>query len=530
MQGFSTFSSSAEPNLTVTYDRTTYTVSGVPTGSIILFTPDGTPIVRLETTAMSPFNRPENTTMTQRSKNAFQSFFSGEGVSFGFTLENYTSSPVAFHIRRRNSGKGIAINRINLLNGKHTLHVTTDTTTRDINNAECTMILETLKETAVDGSVKNVTVRQDEHRLDGKTPEGSYFEITIAPTSANDDWREAVWACPSFICTQKSNTFGSNSGSWGRQDSPAYGGYSTNSPSFSPSSPLYRGAFSDEYQLASFGAFCGTGEGSGGSVGGGFGRAAGIPTSAAAFSGAGGGWGGGGGGQQQAKRSIRNAGSGAGARDPSNYSFGASASAGFGAAPAPAAVAGFGSGGGYFGAAAGFAAEMAPPSQMSLPPDASAPPSDFDLGCMSTSPDIDGDEAFAATIRHGQTQKVESRRVAIDVHYNKAAPIATLLLSIASSERMVYYPQPSAEKRAQLMLACVSETIASKTTRLLASLKTVFDDYKECVICTDEDKPRVVIIACGHKACCADCVSELEKRNAADCPICRGHIKAVLKV
>ena len=147
------------------------------------------------------------------------------------------------------------------------------------------------------------------------------------------------------------------------------------------------------------------------------------------------------------------------------------------------------------------------------------------LSCAMSLPDEDGDDAFAAVIRHGDVQEVHSRRVDVDVHYMQASAPVVLCMSLVPSDRLKKM-RPAAVP-VQEMLKCAGDYFALQARLLMANVKQVYADYAECSVCMDESKALVVIVACGHRACCGGCVDQLQK---PECPICRQRIQATLAV
>ena len=490
----------------------------------------------------------------------------GEGESFQgvITVDKQTVALVVTNLLTGQEKIGVSIfkdkpsgpslNKINLFEAGKSVEISTDFSVGDKE-----LILDSDLSAAADGSVPDMTVKQDEEQAKktGEATKGTYLYITVYPVAekvsncysglikTKSDWTKAVWSCQELIVRPIVTLDRANS-EWQerrRVSDPSYGfaglpveafGIAFNPPAILPPR---------EAEAATHGFWGGAavsrGWGSGGGGGGG-GARGGFGGGCGGFGGGGGGFsfsGGGGGGSGMPAFSDGFGGGGGNRTE----GFGGG---GFGAPSS-------GGGGGGFSAAR-FAVQpprqaqgesrgndesLGPPSPGFSPSSPSfSPPSEEEeeqlvsSAAYSFGAPIDAaseleDTAKAARLRHGQQGYVSSKTFDCEpLHDRRSAPVQ-LCLSVLAPRQVCFFP-PKGKDAVGDALDLLKSHFASGDARFLATLERVYVVGDECAICLTE-KPDIVISACGHKAVCNGCFPPI--KESQKCPICRAHIVAALR-
>jgi hypothetical protein len=416
--------------------------------------------------------------MTRRKKDLFQCIFEQDKQPINICVSNLTDRNVAFQIARGNgNGNGNdAINKINMLGSFETSVIKSD-----YSKGERQMFLDTLEE--------KVSVAQDEARVDGSAPKGTYLKVQVFPSDPKADWTEAMWTCPDFIIRTVPPPSPSFWGSSSAQPQPAvafngrpysFGGNDTNRPQ---PQPVATRARPNALTGKSRGRLPNTGMGPFGSNQGGFGGF-GAPASPPAYS-------------------------------PQSPSYG-TASEPLDSFPNPSfASRGFGG----FGAPASPSYDATPDFAVT-----STGSSLNDLDELGSSTATHIENSFAANIRHGNVMEQASRSVEMEVFYEKAPVPVTLCLSVMKPGKMTILPPMTESIRLHRMFEVVFDHVSNKNARLLASIKTVHEE-KVCCICMDS-APSCIFVKCGHSAVCDACKSKLQEQK---CPLCRAFIEASIE-
>lgn len=165
--------------------------------AVLMDSVKGTPIASVSVVANQG-----RTLMAKRKGDSFLSIFEKDDQTFSFRISNMTNRQIFFVVRHGTDGKGKVVNRINLLDAKKTLVLSSDDS-----NEEREMRVQ--KQVNVE-SGKGVTVEQAEQT---STP-GTYFSIGVVPTVDGEDWNKAVWMTTDYVCFPSVEWCGT--GSWGK--------------------------------------------------------------------------------------------------------------------------------------------------------------------------------------------------------------------------------------------------------------------------------------------------------------------------
>lgn len=367
---------------------------------LLLQSSSGTPIAAI---FFVPLNG--GAIVTKRSEHAALSVFEHDEQDFSIHVVNLSENDrLCFDIRKGPNKSDPRVNTITLLRPLEMVRVQSDDSAGNKVMKLCSL---------------GTDVQSDEQAQGG--PKGTYYYVSVYPTNANDDWKDAYWTCCYYFCREKKQSAPlewCGTQSWGAL------------PAFESGQTFVRRGFS-------FGA---------------------LPAFESNNFGGG--------------ASIESAGA-------SRYNF-SGAGGGFGGENFPAQA--------FTGIGAGFA--------------------------------ISDSDAFAASVRHGESRQVNSNTVECNVYYNNGTQNPLLVcMSVAKQNVLLRQGEPD---WLEMAFACAYDQIKSENKRIMRMIKHTFAE-QVCVCCMS-NAPAFIYAICGHKCCCAQCDGQIKK-----CPICRGEITARIK-
>lgn len=392
---------------------------------LLLQSSSGTPIAAI---FFVPLNG--GAIVTKRSEHAALSVFEHDEQDFSIHVVNLSENDrLCFDIRKGPSKSDPRVNTITLLRPLEMVRVQSDDSAGNKAMKLCSL---------------GTDVQSDEQSQGG--PKGTYYYVSVYPTNANDDWKDAYWTCCYYFCREKKQSAPlewCGTQSWGAL------------PAFESGQTFVRRGFS----------FGGHGEPL-------------VGRNNATFFGEHfvGEW-----STRPANASRYNfSGAGGGAEEFSvggeNFSAQAFTGGGFGGGAALS----------FAGGGASFA----------------------------------DSDAFAASVRHGESRQVNSHTVECNVHYNNGTQNPLLVcMSVAKQNVLLRQGEPD---WLEMAFACAYDQIKSENKRIMRMIKHTFAE-QECVCCMS-NAPAFIYAICGHKCFCAQCDGQIKK-----CPICRGEIVARIK-
>ncbi len=136
-------------------------------------------------------------------------------------------------------------------------------------------------------------------------------------------------------------------------------------------------------------------------------------------------------------------------------------------------------------------------------------------------------KSLAANVASGEIVDTSSHKTGYsyfyDVPSNQTGKLCCLGLSVAPG--LIFGNAMTTPEIVEAGKLLITDLKVKGAQALLRNIKIFPHDH--CVICLDDEtKPDMIFCQCGHSCCCSSCAAKLVNSK---CPMCRGHISAMIK-